>query len=177
MAKSRKKQCRTQADLAKRLGVSTKTIAQWRDNFTDWPDRKSDGSFDVRRVEAFCRRHGVGPHNPSRGRAAQQQRGQLRAALTSKLIESAENRRIANERLRAIQQKELSDIVFTADVNIFLKKMREVVLRGIDELTADVERQLDEPPEHWPATRAKIMKLTIGLQGRIAAAVRQLAEQ
>ena len=172
-----RQQLRTQSDVAKFASVSTKTVAQWRDNFADFPQRNSAGNYSRREITAFCRRHQLGMHNPIRTTLGQKQRADLYEARRRRTIEQSENMRITNERLKIEQQRELEGIVFAADVEQFRTAARAMVEKVHRDYFDDIARVLSDSPNEdtWPATRAKVLEITRALPGRMAAAMKGLA--
>jgi len=177
MAKSKCKTPRTHRELAQRLSVSVKTIANWRDSYVDWPGRNESGSFDMRRINAFCKRRSVGPCNPVRGPAGQQHRTAIAEASRLLRIEQAENERIKKERQLVEQTRELGGILGANDVQEFYRQTVAVVAAVQDDFEADVMALLGKElnAEEWPARRAAILELAGRLPNRTYEAMRELA--
>lgn len=146
MPGSKRKPLKTHADVAREYGVTTKTVAQWRDNFPDFPERTAAGTFRRRDFAAFCRRHELGPFNPDRTPEARASKAALKEATRQKVIEQCQNLKITNERLRELQRKELEGIVARDDVNQILALQRDIVLQVLSDRRDKALAILDSAP-------------------------------
>jgi len=165
----------TYAELARRLRVSTRTVENWR-QYVDWPARGRSGAFNLRKIDEFCERHGLGAHNPSRAPAAKSRQREYIRAKICKVVEQAENERIKKERQLAEQAKELTEIVDASDVRTFCLRTKNVVTEAVGETTDKISKLLADRPadqDAWSATRSQILELAAGINVEIAAMMRQ----
>ncbi len=145
---------KTIADVARTFSVSIRTAERWS-SYADWPGRSSDGTFSFRAVNAFLRRRKLGPHN------SHSDRDELTEARRVKTIEHAENLRITNERLRATQQRELANIISSADIKRFREQTRAVLTKVYDDAISEIGRVSEGFPEE--------------VRGRLLTIVRKIA--
>jgi hypothetical protein len=162
----------TFAELARRFKVSARTCEKWA-TYPDWPPRNGSGSFSVRRIDAFCKRNGLGPHNGNRSPAGRRQRSVLASARAHKIFEQSENVRIRNEWLRASQVSGLAGVVQRADVEELFATTRAIVARVQDETFAELEKVLAAPitAETYPTIRRRVIELVSGLNANMHAAM------
>lgn len=142
----------TIADVAKAFNVSTKTVAAWRDNYADWPEKNRDGTFSFAKIAAFCERHQVGPCNPTRGKGSQ--RDAMNEAKRRLAIERTANLRVTNSRLQAEQTSELGGILARGDVDAARAEMQAVVDRCVAATRGDVAALMPDGD-----VRAKVLGL------------------
>lgn len=170
------KQPKTYAQLSDRLGVSTRTIENWRER-SDWPARKPDGRFDLRAIEAFCKRHLLGKSNPVRNRDAAGKGQDLKAATIAWTLERAENERIKKERQLVAQERELSQVLLAADVEAEAERVRRIISEAHTRLASQAEELLPEDrtasPLEWQERREATLAIFCGLNRGIADAVRE----
>jgi len=169
----------TFSGLARCFGVSLRTIENWR-QYDDWPNRNKNGSFDLKKIDIFCKRHSIGPHNPSRGEGLNSRSGEYVRAKTQKTIEQAENERIKKERQLVEQAHELQDIVLVSDVKRLNVQTAAIVSGVIVDLIAAVDKAMPEAKptdKEWAAIREKVIKLAGGIGKKVANAMQKVAKE
>ncbi len=140
MAK-RQKPLKTYAELAAHFSVSVRTVENWR-QYPDWPARNKDGSFNLRKITAFLKRHQLGEFNPVRnGNAGKLTYSEQRAAY---LHERTENERIRKENAQIEQAQKLGQIVLVDDIRRDVAQMIAVVVEVINGTHDAVDRELPE---------------------------------
>lgn len=170
---------RTYQQLAQALGVSARTITDWRTHFAvDWPERPKSGVFDLEAIDRFLQLHKLGRHNPSKttGRSANVT---LTEARTRSTLEQAELRRLQKEREQLAQQRELGRILLAEDVLQFHRQTAAVVMQTVDGAAEAIDRALPETTptaETWPEVRQRIYGIVAKLNQDIASAVEALTE-
>jgi hypothetical protein len=112
---SRKKSPQTYRELAAEIGVSIRTVEKWRD-YPDWPKRRDGGTFDMRLIRAFLKRHQLGEHNPNRNGKAKAHNSAYVDARVSYLGERTERERIAREMAEIEYAKALGQLLLLDDV-------------------------------------------------------------
>jgi hypothetical protein len=168
MAK-RPKPPRTYAELAARIGVTPRTIANWVTH-PQWPGRRDSGDFDVKAVRAFCDRHNLGPAIQQRNRSAGADRDSLREALTVKTLEQSENERIWKERQLVAQAVEQGVVMLASDVVRKQSQSVATVMALQDAFSEAMDRALPESAVH----KANVMAIVGRLPQDTYAAMRSI---
>jgi hypothetical protein len=156
--------------LAREFGVSTKTIGHWRDNYADWPARTAAGNFSRAKVDAFCRRHKLGPHRERSDKA-----GDMERARIGLLIEKSERLQLTNARLRKQLELDVANVVLADDVRHLTEQMAEVVTLAVDRFVESIEAELAAgPAADW---HDRVRKVTAATRASIAAVVQSMQQE
>lgn len=162
----------TVAALAQAIGVSTKTIAAWRDDHADWPGKEPDGTFSIAKVLAFCKRHRLGPFNETRGSGnLREELAEAKVALTR---EQAENERIKKERQMVEQAVELGEVLDREFVLRWHGQLAGVVTTSLDAIEEPIDRAL--PRDMPDADREKVLDVLRRAVGAVRTAALDFAK-
>jgi len=176
---------KTYAELAQRLGVTTKTVNSWRDNNADWPARNEDRTFDMQAVDEFCKTKRLGPYNPHHGMhlAGDESKDVSHVKALMDVRRDLTSERTRRERAQATQAEiELAqtakDIVLVTDVVDLYEQTRGVVASIIDSVADVHDREMPEAvpstQESWEEIRSRILEVDRKLIRDIQKAMEEL---
>ena len=146
-----KKTIRTHTDIAAKYGTTRQTVSEWAKR-PDWPKKQGD-RYDGRKIDAFLRRHKIGPYR-SRDETLTQARLKY---LQSRTIE--QNLRNIDQEIRT--QLELGRVLLAEDVEAFYRQTVSVVGAILDELEDRFDRGLPVSPpaaDAWPDLRVRLLE-------------------
>ena len=166
----------TQADLAKKLGVTRATIIEWARD--DKFPKKTRNGYNVDRARAYAEKNQLGTFRVGRGGKSATVGGvTLVEAKIKDTLEHAENERIKKERQLVEQAKELDEVLDRDEVRRLYMQTIATSSAVQDALTDAVDRAMpDQAPSAaaWPEIRERIMELHRKSTRDMAAAMQEL---